>query len=176
MSVSNLSVLAGGAVALALLASASDLRTRRIPNALTLGGAVLGIVAQGIFNGPGGLLIGVLGWSIGLVLLLPLYALRGMGGGDVKFLAALGAWTGARLVVWTALYGAIAGGVLAIAVALWAGVLRQTLANIGLLTAQWRVAGIGPVQGLTLESSRGPKLPYAIPLTCGLLVALWLKG
>lgn len=165
-----------GAIVLGLLACATDLRMRRVPNLLTFGAALGAVVVQGMLLGWRGVVVAVLGWGVGLLLLLPLFLLRGMGGGDVKLLAAFGAWVGPRLVVWTGLYGAIAGGVLALVVTLWHGVFRQTLANVGLLTTHWRVDGFGPVAGLTLETSRGPKLPYAIPLTCGLVVALWLKA
>lgn len=168
--------LHAAAVVLGLIACATDVQTRRIPNVLTLTAVGIGLLARFAMYGWSGVGWGIAGWAVGLLMLLPLFALRGMGGGDVKLLAAFGAWTGPRLVAWTGLYGAIAGGVLALGVTLWHGVLRQTLANVGLLTTHWRVAGLGPVQGLTLETSRGPKLPYAIPLTVGLVVALWLKG
>ena len=59
------------------------------------------------------------GWATGLALFVPLYALGGMGAGDVKLLGAIGAWLGPMGAVWTGLYGAIAGGVLALAVAVW---------------------------------------------------------
>lgn len=165
-----------GALMLALGACATDIKSRRIPNLLTFGGAAVGIAARLVLDGWTGAAWGLGGWTLGLLMLLPLFLLRGMGAGDVKLLAALGAWVGPRLVAWTGLYGAIAGGVLAVAVASWHGVFRQTLVNVGLLTTHWRVAGLGPVEGLTLQTSRGPKLPYAIPLTCGLVVALWLQA
>ena len=64
---------------------------------------------------------------VGLLLFLPLFALRAMGGGDVKLLAAFGAWLGPVLVFWVAVYGAIAGGVLALLLVLWrAGCARRS--------------------------------------------------
>jgi prepilin peptidase CpaA len=168
--------LYGAAVALGLLACLTDSMWRRVPNVLTLGAAVLAVVTRFVVEGWSGIGWSVAGWSVGLLILLPLFALRGMGGGDVKLLAAFGAWLGPRLVAWTGLYGAIAGGVLAVAVTLWHGSFRRTLANVLLLAMHWRVAGLRPVEGLTLETSHSPKLPYAIPLTVGLVVALWLEG
>ena len=61
------------------------------------------------------------GWIVGLLVFLPLFALRAMGGGDVKLLAAFGAWLGPALVFWVAVYGAIAGGLLALLLVLWRG-------------------------------------------------------
>lgn len=165
-----------GAFAVGAVACVTDIRMRRIPNVVTLGGAGIGIVSRvwtlGLVEGGWG----ATGWLTGLLLLVPLFLLRGMGGGDVKLLAAFGAWLGPRLVLWVGLYGVIAGGILALVVALASGVMGRTVANISLLLTHWRVAGVGPVDGLTLETANGPKLPYAIPLTCGLMVAIWLKG
>lgn len=164
------------AVVVGVVGSVTDVRSRRVPNALTLGAATMALLTRFATEGLSAAGWGLAGWALGLLILLPVFVLRGMGGGDVKLLAAFGAWVGPRLVAWTGLYGAIAGGVLAVAVTLWHGVFRRTLANVGLMAMHWRVAGLKPVDGLTLETSRSPKLPYAIPLTAGLVVALWFKG
>jgi prepilin peptidase CpaA len=171
----SLPVLAGAAIVTAALACSTDIRTRRIPNALTFGSAFLAIATRLLLDGPSGAGQGLAGWILGIVLLLPLFVLRGLGGGDIKLLGAFGAWVGAPLILWTGLYGVLAGGVLAVFVALWHGALRSTLANISLLLTQWRVGGVSPVEGLTLETSRSIRLAYAVPLSCGLMVALWLK-
>jgi prepilin peptidase CpaA len=120
------------------------------------------------------------GWSFALIGLLaggavffPFFALGGMGAGDVKLMAALGAWLGWQPALFIAMYGAAAGGVLAIVVALASGYLRQAVANIGRLLMHWRVAGIEPLPDLTLEHARGPRLAYAVPIFIGLLVTLW---
>ena len=86
-----------------------------------------------------------------------------MGGGDVKLMAALGAWLGWSPVLWTALYAAVAGGVMALGVGLAHGYLRQAFSNIGGLFLFWWVQGVRPVPALTLEHGRGPRLPYALP-------------
>ena len=96
-----------------LMACAYDLRTRRIPNGLTLGAAALALAFHAIDGGLGGVGTSVAGWLVGGALLVPLFWLGGMGGGDVKLLAALGAWVGPGEVFWVALCSAIAGGVLA---------------------------------------------------------------
>ena len=79
--------------ALAALACVSDLRTRRIPNALTFGAALRAgrFTCHRRRDGRGRSLGG---WLLGVVLFFPLFALRGLGAGDVKLLAALGAWLG----------------------------------------------------------------------------------
>lgn len=171
----SLPVLAGAAVITSLAACSTDIRSHRIPNLLTFGSALLAIAIRLLLDGPSGAAQGLAGWLVGILLLLPLFVLGGLGGGDVKLLGAFGAWVGTPLVLWAGLYGVLAGGVLAILLGLWHGVLRTTFANISLLLTHWRVAGIAPVDGLTLETSRSIRLAYAIPLTSGLMVALWLK-
>ena len=103
-------------VGVAIAACVADLRTRRIPNALTLGAAGAAIVFHAANGGGSGLLFAALGWGLGLLLFLPLFALRGIGGGDVKLLAGLGAWLGPSMVLWIAAFTAIAGGVFALVV------------------------------------------------------------
>ncbi len=169
-----MSPFAWAALAVGLLASITDLRTKRIPNTLTLGAALAALIMRGWLEGTAGVHWGLLGWLVGLALLFPLFAMRGLGGGDVKLMAAFGAFVGASTVLWATLLGTIAGGILSVALATRHRVWGRTWANLGLMVTHWRVAGPGAVSGLTLEDSRSLRLAYAVPLTCGLGVALWL--
>lgn len=157
------------------LACVSDLRTRRIPNVLTLsaaGGALLFHGAAGGWSAAGWSLGGLL---VGALLFFPVFALRGMGAGDVKLLAAVGAWVGPGQVTAVALATCLVGGAIAIVVALAHGYLRQALTNLYLLLVHWRVAGVQPLPALTLERAKGPRLAYAFPIAIGTVVTLWLK-
>jgi prepilin peptidase CpaA len=121
------------------------------------------------------------GWSVvgcllGALLFFPMFALRGMGAGDVKLLAAVGAWLGPSQVAMAALATSIAGGVIALAVALGHGYLKTASRNLWLLLTSWRVIGVRPVDELTLEGARGPRIAYALPIAIGTLVTLWLKS
>lgn len=162
------------ALAISLAACGFDLRTRRIPNSLTLGGAALALVLSLIFQGVHGLGTSVVGWVAGLVVFLPMFLLGGLGAGDVKLMASLGAWLGPRLVLWTALYAALAGGVMAVVMALGTGYLRTSVENLYLLFSHFRVMGVRPHPELTLERGKGPRLPYALPIAAGALAAMWL--
>ncbi len=162
-------------VALVLAAVVWDVRSRRVPNALTLGGAAVAFAMHGLLHGWSGLLTSASGWAVGLVLFLPLFALGGMGAGDVKLLGAIGAWLGPRGAVWAGLCGAVAGGVMALTVALARGYAKTALKNVGAMLRLWSVVGVQPVAGLTLADKASVRLPYALPLAVGALAALWLQ-
>lgn len=162
------------AVAVALAASGFDLRSRRIPNALTLGGALAGLIASAVAAGMGGVWYSAAGWALATAMWLPLYALGGMGAGDVKLIAAIGAWLGPLAIFYTALYSAVAGAVMAAGIVVAHGCARQTYVNIQLLLTHWRVAGFTPYAQLTLETAHSPRLAYAIPILVGTVAAIWL--
>ena len=157
------------------IACVCDLRTKRIPNLLTFGGAALAVAYSVFAFGVAGLQMSVGGWMTGAALFLPMFALGGMGAGDVKLAACLGAWLGPMASLFVALYSALAGGVMALAIALATGYFRQAVHNVWLLLAHWRVVGLRPLPELTLAGSRGPRLPFALPIAAGALAAIWLR-
>jgi prepilin peptidase CpaA len=162
-------------VSLTVLAAVSDLRSRRIPNVLTVTGACAGLLYSVATGGAEGLLVSLQGLGLGLLLWLPFYALGGMGAGDVKLLAAIGAWVGPSAVLRIALYASIAGALMALAVALRHRYLKSAYQNLWILFATWRVAGIKPIDSLTLESSQSPRLAYALPTLAGVVIAAYLR-
>lgn len=162
------------ALGIALIAAAWDLKTRRIPNVLSFGAAVAALVVHSYVDGWSGAGMSLLGWFVGAAMFFPIFALGGMGAGDVKLLAAVGAWLGPLAAVWVALYSGIAGGVMALVVAALSGYLTQAFTNVWALLMYWRIAGPRPLPDLTLESHRGPRLAYAVPVLAGVLVTLWL--
>ena len=160
---------------LVAVASAYDLRTRRIPQVLTLGGAAAGLLFHLALGGWNAGLASATGWAIGIAIFFLPYALGGLGAGDVKLLGAIGAWLGPMNAVWVGLYAGAAGGLLAIFVALTKGYLFQAVGNVGVMLAYWRLNGVKPLPEITLEHSRGPRLAYALPILAGTMVTLWLK-
>lgn len=165
---------------LLLAASISDVRSRRIPNALVLYGMALGLCFQtlapagaGLFPGSeAGLKAAVLGGLAGLALFLPLYALRLMGAGDVKLLAMTGVWLGAPGVVYAMLWTLLAGGVLALAAALLGGTLRQAWRNtLGILRASaLRTCSAGLLVQAPVPTTG--RLPYAVAIATGASVEM----
>lgn len=118
-----------------LVATVVDIRTRRIPNALTaaMAGVGIGLAASGASDVTTG--AAAFGFALGLALMLPGYALGATGAGDVKLMAAVGALVGPGLVVKAFLFTAVAGGVLALAVAVRRRRLALTLAGTARLMA-----------------------------------------
>lgn len=104
-------------LALVISASFFDLRYKRIPNPLTLSGAILGLAVNGLMFWPDGILQSLLGFAISFSLFLPGYLLGMTGGGDLKLMAAVGSLLGPKLaflafilyilaaLVWVLVYG-----------------------------------------------------------------------
>jgi prepilin peptidase CpaA len=175
MSVSSNSFAAIVALSVGVIACITDVRRRRIPNVLTFGAAALALVFHGMIGGLSGLQTAAFGWLAGLALFLPFFLLGGMGGGDVKLLAALGAWLGPGDAVWLAIYASIAGGVLAVVVAVARGYLSTALRNLRGLLSYWSVVGPRPMAALTLEHGNAPRLAFAVPMLVGTMVTIWLR-
>ena len=157
----------------ALAACFTDLRSRRIPNVLTFGAAAAALVLHTVLGGWQGAGTASTGYLVGLALFIPFFLLGGMGAGDVKLVAAIGAWLGPMQAVWVVLFASIAGGILAVGVALAHGYLGTAFANLRNLLWQWALVGPRPVAGLDLETSPGPRLAYAVPIFIGTAAAIW---
>jgi prepilin peptidase CpaA len=118
MSAPNLTV-AAPLVAILFAAMVSDLRARRIPNGLSLGGAALGLLINAVAFGPTALGLALLGWALCLVCFLPLYALGGTAAGDVKLMAMVGAFLGPMNGFMACLFTLVAGALLATLCLAW---------------------------------------------------------
>lgn len=111
------------------IAGVIDIRSRRIPNWLTVAGAILGFGARYYLEGLAGVLTAAEGFGLALAVYLPLWLLRGMGAGDVKLMAALGAVAGPGAWFLIFLASSIIGAIVALFLASRYGRLRSTLAN-----------------------------------------------
>lgn len=109
------------------LAAVIDLRTRRIPNALTGALAVIGVGIAAAKLGPVGLGGALLGCALGLAFMLPGHLFGATGAGDVKLFAAAGALLGPATTLRAFLYTAIVGGILAVVIAIRRRRLQQTI-------------------------------------------------
>ena len=144
-----------------------EIKERRIPNWLTLGAIVLGLGAAIIEGGLDGLTDSALGLAIAGGLFLPFCLLGVVGGGDMKLMAAVGAIVGWPMVLRVLCDTCIAGGLIAVAIMAWNGILLTTLANVFRLM----VGMPRKHQGLR----NPPMVPYALAITIGTLVAVFVQ-
>jgi prepilin peptidase CpaA len=153
-------VAAGGASSTAV-----DLYARRIPNKLTFATALVGIAIAVTGVGPLTVTEAAFGFVIGLVLMLPGYIVGATGAGDVKLFAALGTLLGPSGVLLAFLYTALAGGALAIIVALQRRMLRETVARAAMLISTGG-SNVGEI-----ETARVNRFAYAPAIAIGALIA-----
>jgi prepilin peptidase CpaA len=130
---------------LIIAAAVLDVRYRRIPNWLTVSGAVLGVALNAVVGGPdgpltGNTLRGVLfaleGLALGFGVYFLLYLLHAMGAGDVKLMAAIGALTGPANWFGIFVVSAITGGVMALLLAILRKRVKSTFWNMGYIIGE----------------------------------------
>ena len=160
-----------------MAATVTDLRSRRIPNWLTVSTLVLGFVLNAVIAYPSpveGVLLAAKGFALAFALNLVVYMLHMTGAGDVKLLAAIGAMVGWSDFLGIFLLTALIGGVLAVILMLVKGRVRQTLWNVGFMVSelmQWRAPHLTREQ-LDVGSSKALRLPGAVRICLGVVVFL----
>lgn len=107
------------ALLLGVCAVVEDLRRRRVPNWLSAAGLAAALALQAASGGVRGLAVAAIGAAAGFAVLLPFHLLGGMGGGDVKLMAAFGALLGPAGILLAALLATMLGGVWAAVAWLW---------------------------------------------------------
>lgn len=141
----------------------------RVPNWLTFHLILGGVGFSAWYGGVPALLASLEGLGLGLALLLPLWMIGGMGAGDVKLLAGVGAWVGPAAVLGAFVTSAVVGGVMALAMVAWSGeyahhwAMFQTIGH-EILTVR------DPSKLSETAAARKPDmmlLPYGIPLAIG---------
>src|SRR5262245_30714326 len=156
----------------------------KVPNWLTfpmiLSGWALGLCYNFGWldgTGAGGIGAALAGTAFGFVLLWPVYAVGGMGAGDVKMQMGFGSWVGAFfglgaglwIIVWAFCLAVLIGGVLAVFMILFRGQYRTNLSNTREIVGDLFTAG-GVGQVADRAAKRKPRLhllPYGIPLCLG---------
>jgi len=166
------------ALAVALVAAVVDVREHRIPNWLTYSAIVLGLILRGVLSGWKGLLSALAGCLLAGGIMFLFYAVRAMGAGDVKLLAAIGALVGPRQAVAVLLATAIFGGVLAIAYALYRRRTLATLKNVASVLRFHAWAGFQSHPELNLDNPAALRMPYGLAIALGTLytfLAIWWR-
>jgi len=166
-------------VVVVLIAAVTDLRSRRIPNLLTIPALIVALGMRA-FVGGDFFLDGLAAAGITLALALPVFALGGVGGGDVKLLTAVGAFLGFERL-WGALFVTLlVGAALAIVSVLRQGKAGETVANLYILAkglarkesyTGWKgEEGDAP---LTIRSAGVVTRPFAVAIAAGAIYAVY---
>lgn len=163
-------LLSGALITTLALATFFDLRYRRIPNPLTVGGFLVALAIRAAL-GQTAILDGLAAGGVALVIALPLLALRAFGGGDAKLLVAVGAYLGPDVLPAALLYIALTGGALAFYTTKRLGLLPRVLANCGALVANLVTFGRRGRRPPELWSSEAIAVPYGLAIAIGSLVA-----
>jgi prepilin peptidase CpaA len=153
-----------------------DVKTRRIPNYLTLGTAVAGLTYNFLSHGLSGLADGSLGMLLGFACLILPYLWGGMGAGDVKALAALGAWLGPRLTLFLFCYMGIAGGVIAVGYLIWKGVLWQKIQQGWVFLVNLVLSRPAGGAKVSSPSQLTEGIPYGVAIAVGMAVLVGVGG
>jgi prepilin peptidase CpaA len=146
-----------------------DGRSLRVPNWLTYHFLAGGLVFAFIRGGSPFLATSLLGACLGLLTLLPLYAIGGMGAGDVKLMAGLGAWLGPWLTAAAFVSSAATGALMATVMIVHSGAVWRHVAMAHTI-ANEVLAIRNPVLLSQRATERKPTmllLPYAIPIAAG---------
>jgi prepilin peptidase CpaA len=152
--------------ALVVAAAVIDWRTSRLPNWLTFGGLGCGLVLS-LLPATVSPLHAALGAASALAVMLPLWLLRATGAGDVKLLAAVGAFAGVPGIFFVLLFTMLAGGAFALGLAIVRGNAMRTSANAFGLLEQTAWAAMNGHRPDTAAVASVGKLPYGVCICIG---------
>ena len=163
------------ATACALVGSVFDVKSRRIPNFVTMPAFLFGLALHLALGGWRQLLSSLAAGLICAAIFLVFYIAGGMGAGDVKLILAVGCIAGLSHVAYLLVLTALSGGVMAIVWAVARGQLQQTIVNVGELASHHRHAGLQPHPDLNLKNAATLRLPYALAIAGGSILTLYFQ-
>jgi prepilin peptidase CpaA len=167
---------AAAANIVALTAAAWDITTRKIPNPLVLAGFAAGLVLHLVYDGWHGLFTALLAGSLAGAIFFVFYSAGGMGGGDVKLIAAVATLYGFANMPYLLVLTSLAGGVLAVAFALRHRRLKETLLNVGTLAVHHTHQGLTPHETHHVRNESSVRLPYGVAIAAGCLLVAVGRG
>ena len=156
-----------GALVCATLGAVSDVRGKRIPNWLTYSSLGAGLLLRTALQGWHGLAQGGLGGLAGGGVFFLFFLVHGMGAGDVKLMAAVGAWVGVQHIALTMVATAIAGAGLAVFYMLFYRRIGSTLQNMGELLHFHLTSGVRPHPEINLQDPAAIRVPYGLAIAMG---------
>ncbi|ABO50628.1 peptidase A24A, prepilin type IV [Desulforamulus reducens MI-1] len=160
-------------ITVVLISLYTDLRYRKIYNAVLFPTFLLALTYWFVSGGLGGILFSIKGATLGLALLLIPFMLGGMGAGDVKLLAVIGAWQGPQFVWLCFLCTAIVGGIIAAVQLSKSGRLLQSLKYI--LFTFLPGAPKAHAFGTLTTAKAGEAFPYGVAIASGTFATYLLR-
>jgi prepilin peptidase CpaA len=157
------------------IATFTDLHSRRIPNWLVLPFMAAGICVSAWMHGWEGIRHSLSGLALGAALFGLLYWLGGMGMGDLKLCAAIGAWVGPKQLLLALVITSMAGGVMALCWAAAGGFLGELFEGTGDLLFGFGKRGLRPDPAHTLSNPSARKMPYAPAIAIGTIVSFFAR-
>lgn len=152
-----------------ILAAVIDGLKLKVPNWITFPMIISGWLVSSYLFGWGGLVSTLIGTGIGLALLLPAYAIGGMGAGDVKLLAGVGAWVWGPVTFFAFCVSAMIGGVIAVGMVLCSGKVRHHVFQFRAIASE--IAIVRNPEELACAAAERKStmmlLPYGIPIAIG---------
>lgn len=161
-----------------VVAAAIDGYKLKVPNWITFPMILSGWAMSAVSFGWEGLGWSLLGTLVGLALLLPAYAIGGMGAGDVKLLAGVGAWVGASITLYAFCVSAIVGGLIAVAMVLSRRAWQQHYYQFWTIWSEM-VSIRDPEKLSAIAAERKSSmllLPYGIPIAIGTIAYFAYTG
>ncbi|MEH7525278.1 prepilin peptidase, partial [Bacillus sp. JJ1503] len=144
-----------------------------ILNIVTLPAILAAFIYHSLTSGLNGFLFSGQGFLVGLGLLFIPFLMGGIGAGDVKLLAAIGTWKGTMFVLYTGIYGAIVGGLIAVVILLKRRQLGFTIKNM--LFSLVFLRGVRGSLELIGDKHGAVSIPYAIPIALGALFTFLME-
>lgn len=157
------------------IATFTDVRSCRIPNWLVLPFLVSGVAVSGWAHGWHGVGQSVLGIGLGTAILGFFYWMGGMGMGDLKLCAAVGAWIGPEQLLLALVLTGIVGGIMALCWAIGGGFVGELFAGTGDLIFGLRKRGFRAHPELVLTNPLTRKMPYAPAIAIGTLISFFSR-
>jgi prepilin peptidase CpaA len=158
-----------------IISLVTDLRKRKIYNIVTLPAILIGFIYYSFFGGWEGFLFSGKGLIIGLGILLIPYLLGGMGAGDVKLMAAIGALMGTSFVFYSFIYTALIGGTIALVLIVKHRGFWQSVKNI-FFNVTFLRSNLGSIILNKKEQSSSISFPYGVAIVLGTFCTLIWGG
>ncbi len=167
---------AAAALFCAFTSAVYDIKSRRVPNFITGPGILAGLLLHLILGGWRQFALAAAAGLICGLVFLAFHLVGGMGAGDVKLITAIGCIAGFGQIGYLLILTSLAGGVLALLLALYRNRLKETVNNVLALFLHFRFEGLRAHPELNVSNSQTLRLPYAVAIAAGTVLTVFLQA